>query len=332
VDLGASFKRGFVMLKQHPSLLLPLFLFAFFAYFITLALLLHSAVPSLLTEYKNERLAYEAAHPITDTTTYFERQAQLQARDTAFQEYLKTQPLWGKLEELFTSTTAIKIGVYLVFLVLAWFYALSALFVAIKDLLASGGLHWPGALGETTRRFIPAVIGLSVLPSLVVLVPAGFAVAIIVVAGKTHPILGLLVAILGGLGILLWCFYAAVKLTLVSGAYFLDTKGALDAARTSWNHARGRFWTVALLLFLYVFISMLPSRLVGQFATQAGFWYLLEPTTALLVAVLVLGAIQAIIFSLANAYAATFFCDAYAELTKESTVTPQDVLRESSRV
>lgn len=127
-----------------------------------------------------------------------------------------------------------------------------------------------GALGEKltlrallrrTRGRIGALIGWAALLSLAVFIGLGILVALvallIVSLGIVGIVLGVLLAIFGGLGLLAVGVWLGTKLSLVPSAIVLERVSIRDAMRRSWSLTTLHFWRVfGIQLLVSVIINV----------------------------------------------------------------------------
>lgn len=156
---------------------------------------------------------------------------------------------------------------------------LTGLLIVAVSRSVLGRVATPGEVWERTRGRVWALIGQSLLISLitglvaVVLIGAAVLLAVVIISSAsdsstTAVVLAVLAAIILGLGAVVAALFLGVRLSLSSAALILENVGVLDGIRRSWRLTRGSFWRVLGILVLAGLIQAVVTGLLGGIASM----------------------------------------------------------------
>lgn len=151
---------------------------------------------------------------------------------------------------------------------------LTGLLIVAVSRSVLGRVATPGEVWERTRRRVWALIGQSLLVSLIsglaALLLVGAAVLLVIAilsassdGSTTGIVLAVLAAIVVGLGAIIAAVFLGVRLSMSSAALILENVGVLDGIRRSWRLTKGSFWRVLGILVLAALIQGAVGALLG---------------------------------------------------------------------
>jgi hypothetical protein len=119
---------------------------------------------------------------------------------------------------------------------------------------------------------VPALLGVTLLTTLIILGPVIVVVALVVLLALAHAVpAAVAVGILGGIAVIILIIWFGVMLILSSAAVVLERQSPGAAMRRSWQLVRRSFWRVfGILLLTEIIIGIAATVLAIPFSLIAG--------------------------------------------------------------